>query len=134
MYKKEDISNKNKYLYTISSLFISHSIIRIVSKWVSDCCLILNEQFFSYKCISWQEQVIFCEMTMMSALYLTNRLGWNFTLLAHCNNKHVTPLRHIILIPSHKCWFIVCSLTRPGLKVIINHIDNHYTTDSVNSR
>jgi len=32
MYKKEDISNKNKYLYTISSLFISHSIIRIVSK------------------------------------------------------------------------------------------------------
>jgi len=54
--------------------------------------------------ISWQEQVIFIEIMMMSTLYSrpTHRVGL-LMLLAHWNNslliEHVALLEHIILIP-----------------------------------
>jgi len=43
----------------------------IFFEWVSDCCLTPSEQFSA---ISWREQVVFDEMMLMSALYLTNTI------------------------------------------------------------
>ena len=67
---------------------------------LSDCCLMPNEQFSAISC---HKQVTFIEMMMRSALYYSNILGWIFN--SACSLKqqsvgiHVTPLRHIILIP-----------------------------------
>jgi hypothetical protein len=59
-----------------------------------------------------ENKLIFNEMMMRSALYYTNMLSWIFIVLAHWNNSpwidmsplsdtlFVTPLGHIILIPS----------------------------------
>jgi len=42
--------------------------------------------FFSYS-ISWQEQVTFSEIMMMSTLYKTNTHSWIFIELSHWNNS-----------------------------------------------
>ena len=58
-------------------------------------------QMNSFSAISWREQVTFNEM--MSALYLTNTMSWDFIVLAHWKQsvgRHVAPLGHIILIPT----------------------------------
>ena len=55
------------------------------SEWVSDCCLMPTQQFFSY--IMVKNKLIFNEMMMRSTLYLTNTLSWIFIVLADWNNS-----------------------------------------------
>jgi len=52
-------------------------------EWVIDGFLTPNKQFSA---ISWREQVKYDEMIMLSALYWTKTLSWNFIVLAHWNN------------------------------------------------
>jgi hypothetical protein len=53
-----------------------------VCEWVSDCCLMPNE---NSSAIVMREQVVFDEMMVLSAL--DNALCWNFILPAHWNNS-----------------------------------------------
>ena len=142
-------------------LFTRVQIVRRVTKhkthmsrtleWVSDCCLTPIQQFSA---ISWREQVNFqwdddevCFVLDQQAeldFYSASSLKQQFV------GKHVTPLRHIILIPSqpvfalspYRCVFggeatntnfIVFGLTRPWLEPTIYHTwgehANHYTTN-----
>jgi hypothetical protein len=59
----------------------------------SDCYLTLNEQ---PSAISWPEQVTFDEM-VMSTLYYTNMLSWNFN-SATSLNQQSAPLHPDILL------------------------------------
>jgi hypothetical protein len=46
------------WLVSIYSNYVAYDWI-VKDKWMNDCCLMPTQQFFSYICISWREQVNF---------------------------------------------------------------------------
>ena len=71
---------------------------------VSDCCLMPTQQFHSYICISWREQVNLKWDDDEVRFVLDQLLSWIFIVLAHWNNSpriDMSPYSwHIILITS----------------------------------
>jgi hypothetical protein len=129
-------------------------------EWVSDCCLMPTQQIFSYICISWWEQVNFQwnddEVRFDLVLDQDALLDFDSASLLkqQSANRHVAPLRHIILIPSRPVFvpfllnaaclaenwatnttFIVFGLTKLSLEPTIystrGEHANHYTTDTL---
>jgi hypothetical protein len=73
------------------------TILQSMSEWVSDCCLMPIQQYFSYIMARTSEWCWWCfdlyqnaELDFYSASSLKQQSA----------NRHVAPLRHIILIPS----------------------------------
>ena len=124
--------------------------VSIVSEWVSDCCLTLNEQSFSYIMVKT------CYIKWMPTLYLTNTLSSILIVLAHWNNSlwvdmslHTDTLscfrtnQYLLSLLNVECLaekqqlpiLIVFDLSRLGLQSKTYHTRgqhaNHYTTDAV---
>ena len=119
-----------------------------MSRWVSDCCLTQTQQS------SWREQVNFQWNNDQVHFVQDQHDFYSASLLKqHSADRHVTPLGHIILIPSQPVFalsseccmltreetntnFIVFGLTQSGLEPTIYRTRfehaNHYTTDAVN--
>ena len=124
-----------------------------MSEWLSDCCLMPIQQFFSYSMS--RTNYLFNEMMMRSALFLTNTLSWIFIVLAHWNNSTRVDMslhsdtvswfranRSLLFFlnaaclaeRSNKYQFLVFGLTWLGLEPTIYHTwgehANHYATDA----
>ena len=87
----QNICVTNDYIYVpfviITIRFLPHRVFNTVSEGMSDCCLTPIQQFFSCIVYHGENKLIFNEMMMRSALFLTNMLSWIFIVLAHWNNS-----------------------------------------------
>jgi hypothetical protein len=108
---------------------------------LSELVIVVEHQMNNFSAISWREQVTFDEMMKMSTLYQTNtdlNLYSASSLKQQSAGKHVSPLRHIIVIPSRPvlslsllCCIlseeatntnvIVFGMTQSGLKTTMYH-------------
>ena len=76
--------------------------------------IVFQPQMSIFSAISWQEQVTFHEMMMMSALYYTNTRNWIFlvsSLKQQFAGKQIASLRNIILVTGYYDPTSLCSYT-----------------------
>jgi hypothetical protein len=115
----------------------------------SDCCLMLNEQFFRYLmertcCIPWDDDVYFAldqhgwvnsySACPLKQQFIDKHVSWHITQILSQPVFVLTPLCWMLSGEATNTYLIVFSLTRLGLEPVIYPTwcmhTNHYTTDA----